>query len=144
MPKKEYQSLPDYYPVCLHAGCPLATTCLHQLAYQELVRTAEYLRLINPLRCTKDDTCPYFRNNKPVVYARGFTNFQTKMFPEQYNTFMTLLIRQFGRNSYFERRRGAYGLPPREQEIVLSALRQAGVTEAVKFDGYEEKINWYD
>ena len=57
---------------------------------------------------------------------------------------MRLLIAHFGRNPYFERRRGAYPLPPKEQEVILKALRQAGVTEELRFDSYEENINWND
>lgn len=48
------------------------------------------------------------------------------------------------RNGYFERRRGDSALSPKEQETVLSILKAAGVTEEMKFDSYEENINWYD
>ena len=57
---------------------------------------------------------------------------------------MFLLMREFSRNPYFERRRGETALAPKEQHIVLQALRKAGVTEDLKFDTYEENINWYD
>lgn len=144
MPKKDYQELPDHYPVCMHADCPLAESCLHLLAYRELCKTEELMRLINPARCTVTEDCPYYRDSKPVRYARGFTAFQKRMYPQQYDTFKAILIGKFGRNPYFERRRGAYGLPPKEQEMVLRALRQAGVTENIPFDSYEEKTNWYD
>ena len=35
MPKKIYTSLPSNYTVCEHSDCPMAATCLHQLAYTE-------------------------------------------------------------------------------------------------------------
>ena len=144
MPKKDYTTLPAQYAVCMHSECPMAATCLHHLAYDELVKTNEYLNLINPTKCMKDQSCKHYRSNKPEIYARGFTNFQNKMYPNQYDTFKYLLICHFGRNSYYERRRGDYAIPPKEQQIILNALRQAGVTEEMKFDGYEERINWYD
>ncbi|MDR4037909.1 MAG: DUF6078 family protein, partial [Parabacteroides sp.] len=50
----------------------------------------------------------------------------------------------FGRNPYFERRRGEFPLSPKEQRIVLNALRRVGVTEELRFDHYEESVNWYD
>ena len=81
MPKKVYIKLPDGYPVCLHKDCPMAQSCLYWLAYQELSAKEEYLRLINPTRCTTSDGCPYYRDNKPVRYARGFTGFQRQMYP---------------------------------------------------------------
>lgn len=144
MPKKFYKDIPADYPVCLHADCPRAATCLHQLVYRPLVERDAYLRLANPGRCTKDERCPYYRDSTPVTYARGFTDMQKHMYPGQYKTFMSLLVREFSRNPYFERRRGETALSPKEQRIVLQALRKAGVTEELKFDAYEENANWYD
>lgn len=65
--------------------------------YQTLVEQENYLNLINPNRCGKDDACRYYRDNTPVVYARGFTNFQKCMFPDQYQTFKSILTEKFGR-----------------------------------------------
>ena len=144
MPKKTYTCLPFNYSVCEHNYCTMAATCLHQLAYTELLKTEPYLRLLNPTQCVKDGTCKFFRDNTPVTYARGFTNFQKKMFPDQYQTFMNKLIGKFSRNGYFERRRGESALSPKEQEIVLAALKEVGVTAEMKFDSYESHINWYD
>ena len=144
MPKKLYREIPENYPVCQHADCPRAATCLHRIAYTPQLKKAEYLRMINPNRCAPDGQCPYYRDSAPVTYARGFTNFQSRMYPAQYKTFMNTLVQIFGRNSYFERRRGDTALSPKEQNVVLQALRKAGVTEAPPFDHYEENINWYD
>lgn len=144
MPKKQYTSLPPGYAVCQHSDCKMAKTCLHQMAYDKLMQTETYLNLINPGKCSKDEHCGFYRDSKPVLYARGFTNFQKRMFPDQYQEFMRLLIGRFSRNPYFERRRGETALPPKEQEIVLNALKQVGVTEEMEFDSYEENINWYD
>ena len=122
----------------------MAATCLHQIAYAEMLKTDEYLRLINPARCTQDAACAYYRSNSPVVYARGFTNFQRRMFPDQYARFMAICINHWSRNPYFERRRGARLIPQSEQQFILKALKAVGMTEEMKFDAYEEAINWYD
>ena len=144
MPKKTYRALPTDYSVCQHTDCPMAATCLHLIAYPKLLKSETYLRLINPKKCSKNRKCPFYRDSKPVTYAFGFTNFQKKMFPGQYQTFMYTLIGKFGRNAYFERRRGESPLSPKEQEIVLEALQKAGITEKIPFDKYEDIINWYD
>ena len=144
MPKKTYISLPSNYTVCEHSDCPMASTCLHQLAYNELLKTETYLHLLNPTQCAKDETCKFYRNNTPVTYARGFTNFQKKMYPQQYKEFMARCISHWSRNPYFERRRGDYPLPPSEQEFILQALRDCGVTDELQFDSYEQLMNWYD
>ena len=142
MPKKEYTSLPKDYPVCEHSSCPLAATCLHQTAYSTLLEHADYLRLINPTRCCKNEACTYYRDKKPVIFARGFTNFQKRMYPQQYDQFMTTLILHFGRNQYFKRRRGDILLPPEEQEVIRLMLGKVGADSKMDFDKYEEHINW--
>lgn len=144
MPRKEYTSLPTNYPVCEHSDCPMSASCLHQIAHAMKLKTDERLRLINPTRCTQDASCAYYRSNRPMVYARGFTNFQRRMFPDQYASFMAICISEWGRNPYFERRRGARLIPPCEQQFIQKALKKVGVTEEMKFDAYEETINWYD
>lgn len=144
MPRKEYTSLPTNYPVCEHSDCPMAASCLHQIAHAMKLKTDELLRLINPTRCTQDVSCAYYRSNRPMVYARGFSNFQRRMFPDQYASFMAICISEWGRNPYFERRRGARLIPPSEQQFILKALKAVGMTEEMKFDAYEEAINWYD
>ena len=122
----------------------MSATCLHQTAYSTLMEHEEYLQLINPTRCSQNESCVYYRDSKPVTYARGFTNFQKRMFPGQYSRFMSICINHWCRNPYFERRRGDRSLPPDEQAFILNALKKAGVTEDMKFDSYEENINWYD
>lgn len=144
MPRKEYTSLPTNYPVCEHSDCPMSASCLHQIAHAMKLKTDELLRLINPTRCTQDASCAYYRSNRPMVYACGFTNFQRRMFPDQYASFMAICISEWGRNPYFERRRGARLIPPCEQQFIQKALKKVGVTEEMKFDAYEETINWYD
>lgn len=142
MPKKEYTSLPKDYPVCEHSSCPMAATCLHQTAYSTLMEHEEYLQLINPSRCSKNEACTYYRDKKPVIFARGFTNFQKRMYPQQYDKFMTTLILHFGRNQYFKRRRGDILLPPEEQEVIRLMLEKVGADSKMDFDKYEEHINW--
>ena len=143
MPKKEYTSLPKDYPLCEHSSCPMAATCLHQVAYSMMMeQNAEYLRLINPTRCSKDEACTYYRDKKPVIFARGFTNFQKCMYPQQYDQFMTTLILHFGRNQYFKRRRGDILIPPEEQEVIRLMLEKVGADSKMDFDKYEEHINW--
>ena len=77
-----------------------------------------------------------------MVFARGFTNFQKRMYPQQYDKFMTTLILHFGRNLYFKRRRGAVLLPPEEQEVIRLMLEKVGADSKMDFDKYEEHINW--
>ena len=120
MPKKLYEDVPDGYPVCLHGDCPLAEDCLHRLAYHVLIGQSDILRVVNPNHCVKDQSCPYFRSAVPVRCACGFTAMQQNMLPGQYRTFMAILVERFGRNSYYERRRGGH------PSFAAGARRRAG------------------
>lgn len=142
MTKNNKQTTPHDYPVCELQDCPMATTCLRQFAYTTLIENEEYLRLINPTKCSKDETCKYYRDKKPVVFARGSTNFQKQMFPQQYDKFMTTLVSHFGRNQYYKRRRGAILIPPEEQKVIRRVLEKVGADPKMDFDNYEEQINW--
>ena len=128
----------------MHAQCPKAAECLHRIAFEKLRAEKTYMRLLNPDHCTADDSCRNFRYNKPLRYARGFTNFQRRMYPDQYEHFMSTLIMRFGRNPYYDRRRGTIAMPPEEQALVLQVLKNVGVTEEMQFDSYVDAINWYD
>ena len=75
-------------------------------------------------------------------FAKGFVNIQKRMYPEQYDKFMTMLICHFGRNQYFKRRRVDIVLPPEEQEVIQIALEKAGVTQPMEFDEDIDAINW--
>ena len=141
---KLHTTAPADYPVCVHAHCPKAGECLHRIAFEKLRAEKTYMWLLNPDHCTADDSCRNFRCNKPLRYARGFTNFQRRMYPDQYKRFMSTLIMRFGRNAYFHRRRGIIAMPPKEQALVLQVLKNVGVTEEMQFDSYVDAINWYD
>ena len=139
---KIYKDIPSGYLLCLHADCPMADSCLRQLAYRRHAELGTCLRLINPSMCSKQADCPHYVSNQPVRFARGFVNFQKRMYPEQYDKFMLLLILHFGRSQYFKRRRGEIALPPEEQEAIQIALEKAGVTQKMEFDEYIDAINW--
>lgn len=144
MQKYKDDYVPRQYMVCQQADCPLAARCLRQIAYGLLLADEEEccLRLLKPRFCSTDGHCQHYRDNTPVRFARGFANFQQKMFPQQYREFMERLAERFGRNPYFQRRRGERLLPPEEQEVILDTLRQVGVAEGMAFDAYEEKVYW--
>ena len=144
MPKKTYTTLPENFSVCLHTDCLMADKCLRQVAYSQMTENKENLYMVNPRHCTKDEKCKFYRDATPMRYANGFTQFQKHLLPEQYQEFMSVLIKHFGRGGYFYRRRGVIALSPSEQEMVLNALRSTGFNDDIAFDSYEELYNWFD
>ena len=140
----KYSDVPYDFEACIFANCPLATNCLRQLAFGLLAENQKSVRIVSPKFCDKDGKCAYFRDSQPVVYARGFINFQQVMFPKQYKAFMNLLEGMYGRNKYFACRRGDKALSPKEQAMIREVLHRVGVCEEVEFDSYEEAVNWND
>ena len=136
--------IPYGFALCGEAECACAGTCLRHVAYLQQVETEKMFRVVNPRFCMKNETCAFYRDATPIVYARGFTRMQKRMLPDQYDKFSWKLIPHFGRNPYFERRRGDRKLNLQEQEIIRKALKQAGVTENLDFDLKEDGFNWFD
>ncbi|MCR5077382.1 MAG: DUF6078 family protein [Prevotella sp.] len=144
MPKRTYNEIPYQYPMCIQADCPRAASCLHQVAYGQASATDRHLLILNPAQCLKGEACSHYRDARPVTYARGFTRMQRHMTLEQYGRFSRRLMSVFGRNPYYERRRGTSALSPQEQLTVRKALRAVGVSDDQPFDSYEQTVNWYD
>lgn len=136
------KEVPENYALCLREDCPCASTCLRHLACKPMMERSTYLRVLNPDRCLPGASCPYYRDSAPVVYARGFKGMQERMLPAQYQKFRELLSGQSNLNKFYLWRRGEFALSPEEQNLVLWALRQAGVTDELPFDRYEESICW--
>lgn len=139
---KAAHSIPRDYPVCMYGDCPLAEKCLHQRAFRGHEEMGTYLRLLNPSKCRKQEGCPHYVDSEPVRFAKGFTGFQKKMYPGQYERFMNALVLHFGRNQYFKRRRGDMLLPPEEQAVIKSVLEKVGADSSLDFDQYVEETYW--
>jgi hypothetical protein len=108
-----------------------------------MVSTDEpFVRIVNPSLASSNTDCPFYRDSSPVRFAKGFVKMKDEMTTKQYSEFMYRLIGKFGRNPYFVRRRGERLLPPSEQEIVLKVLKDIGIEKELKFDSYEECIDW--
>ena len=143
MNKINYKDIPYGFIHCLRADCPMAEHCLRQIAMQALPKDEMSVRILNPQLVEPSENCRFYRSDESQVYARGFTNMQKYMLPSQYDTFRYRLIGKFGRNPYFERRKGARLCSPSEIEIVKAALKEMGL-EHLEFDAYEKHLNWYD
>ena len=143
MSKINYDEVPGCYLHCIKADCKMADHCLRQLAMQNLPSNLTAVTILNPQLTQTGEGCEYYRDDKPQVYGKGFKNMQKKMFPDEYSTFMYRLQGKFGRNPYFERRKGAQLCSPSDIKQVEDALKAIG-HEELKFDAYVEKLNWND
>ena len=143
MKKIAYKEVPYGFIHCLEADCPMAEHCLRQIAMRALPKDELSVRILNPQIANPSEKCKFFRSDEPQIYARGFKNMQKQMLLGQYNELMYRLIGKFGRNPYFERRRGARLCTPKDMLKVKTALKELGL-EHLEFDAYEEHTNWMD
>lgn len=135
-------SIPYGYEACLPCDCPRRDHCLRAWAWSHRDSSQRQYVVLNPDLTSADGHCPFFCYDQPQRYALGFTNFQQRMYPGQYQQFMSACIDRFGRNPYFMRRRGEKPLPPSEQAFIRCVLKQVGAPSDLDFDGFEERINW--
>lgn len=142
MPRKDNKTMPAAYAVCVINDCTQGEQCLRRKAYKTMTQTADEMRLVNPERCTRTTACPYFRSSAPVRYARGFKGIRERLYPAQYKEFKQTLENVFGHNAFYERMRGDYGMPPREQDTVRRALHKVGAPDDLDFDTYETQYDW--
>lgn len=137
-----YTAVPSSYLHCMSSHCSQASTCLRAIAWSLLPQTQVRVGILNPAVITETAGCPYYRDATPARYALGFKGMQAKMVPAQYDRFMMFLQGKFGRNPYFERRKGERAMPPKEQDIVRQALAYAGMPADLEFDHYKMDYLW--
>ena len=143
MNKINYKDVPYGFRHCLEAACPMASHCLRQMAMQALPKDEMSVIILNPQMTKPSEDCRFYRSDEPQLYGRGFANMQKQMLPGQYDTFRYRLQGKFGRNPYFERRKGAKLCSPSEVEMVKEVLQELGL-EHLDFDGYVKRLNWTD
>ncbi|MDD6378506.1 MAG: DUF6078 family protein [Prevotella sp.] len=136
-------AIPHNYEACLTNNCPQREHCLRAWVWDNRKSSVQRYVVLNPDLTTSDGHCPFYCDDQPQRYALGFTNFQRRLYPDQYKQFMSACIARFGRNPYFMRRRGDTPMSPSEQAFIRSVLKQIGAPEDIDFDGFEERINWY-
>lgn len=136
-------AIPHNYEACLTNNCPQREHCLRAWVWDNRKSSVQRYVVLNPDLTTSDGHCPFYCDDHPQRYALGFTNFQRRLYPDQYKQFMSACIARFGRNPYFMRRRGDTPMSPSEQAFIRSVLKQIEAPEDIDFDGFEERINWY-
>lgn len=134
--------IPYAYARCISSACPNMADCLRSMAWRMRDSSDKVLSVLNPDVVGEPDTCAWYRPCRGERYARGFTQMQKRMYPEQYARFMSALVGQFGRNPYFMRRRGEIPISEREQALVRRILAEVGADPSLDFDAFEYRVNW--
>ncbi len=151
MTTMKFKDVPKDFRLCTNAKCPWRKTCLRQLAMQVLPDSEEQILAVNPNltahpEATADGACncPFYRENRPVTYARGFTQMEERMTVSQFRSYRAMFLSVYSRSSFYDRRNGSIPLPPTEQALIRRMLSDIGFTIDDPFDRYEEHFNWND
>ena len=140
---KHLTRVPGCFLHCIQSDCKMADHCLRQLAMQAMPDDYTGVTIVNPKLTKPTGDCEFYRSDELQVYGKGFKNMQKHMLPGQYDTFRYRLQGKFGRNPYFDRRKGKHLCSPSNIKEVEAALKEIG-HEELKFDAYVKKLNWID
>lgn len=141
----DYSQVPYSFGVCASADCPKASTCLRHIALEYAPVKYPFLPTLTPnkLKAMKGG-CEYYRPNKTVRYAKGFTHLLESLTVRVSDTFRWQLISYFGRKNYYLARRGAWLIKPADQQYIIRLAQKCGLQMDDYFDGYVEGYVWGD
>ena len=137
------ETVPTNYILCLKGDCPKAAMCLRHKATLMMRAEVQTWSILSPAYLTKiEGECPHYRSAEKVQYARGFVRMVRTLPVNVSEMVMHKLIARFGRNGYYDMRKGKLAIAPTEQEIIRTVVAECGAQQEVEFDGYEMDYQW--
>ena len=135
--------VPTSYTLCIRRECPKAETCLRHVATLMIPADVMKWSILSPAYLAQTEgECPHYRSAEKVQYARGFVR-MIRTLPVNISEMVAhKLIARFGRNAYYDMRKGKRAIAPAEQEIILTVVTECGAQQEVVFDSYEEGYQW--
>ena len=137
------RTVPTNYTLCIKSDCPKAAKCLRYKATQMMPSDVMKWSIISPVHLAQvKDECPHYRSAEKVQYARGFVR-MIRTLPVNISEMVAhKLIARFGRNAYYDMRKGKRAIAPAEQEVIRTVVAECGAQQEVVFDSYEENFQW--
>ena len=138
----DFNLVPDWWPVCQNADCPLSATCLRFVAFQNVPTEVTAWQCVMP-GALKDGHCSCFVKDEKVRIARGFNNMYARVKSrDDIYTMRRELTEYLGsKGTYYRYKYGEKPLSPEQQQWILRLFAQHGYTEGLEFDEY---IDGYD
>ena len=135
--------VPTNYTLCIRRECPKAETCLRHVATLMIPADVMKWSILSPAYLAQiEGECPHYHSAEKVRYARGFVR-MIRTLPVNVSEMVAhKLIARFGRNAYYDMRKGKRAIAPAEQEIILTVVAECGAQQEVVFDSYEEDYQW--
>ena len=137
------RTVPTNYMLCIKSDCPKAATCLRYKATQMMPTEVKTWSILSPAYLAQmKGECPHYRLAEKVRYARGFVR-MIRTLPVNISEMVAQkLIARFGRNAYYDMRKGKRTIAPTEQEVIRTVVAECGALQEVVFDSYEENFQW--
>lgn len=135
--------VPTSYTLCIKSDCPKAAMCLRYKATQMIPADVMKWSILSPAYLAQiEGECPHYRSAEKVKYARGFVR-MIRTLPVNISEMVAhKLIARFGRNAYYDMRKGKRVISPTEQEVIIAVVAECGAQQEVVFDSYEENFQW--
>ena len=135
--------VPVNYTLCIKNDCPKAAVCLRYKATQMMQADVQTWSILSPAYLAQiEGECPHYRSTEKVQYARGFVR-MIRTLPVNISEMVAhKLIARFGRNAYYDMRKGKRPIAPADQEIICTVVSECGAQQEVEFDSYEENYQW--
>ena len=135
--------VPTSYTLCIKSDCPKAAMCLRYKATQMMPTEVQKWSILSPAYLAQiEGECPHYRSAEKVQYARGFVR-MIRTLPVNISEMVAQkLIARFGRNAYYDMRKGKRAIAPAEQEVIRTVVAECGALQEVVFDAYEENFQW--
>ena len=140
---KTSEKVPNNYTLCIKGDCLKAATCLRHRATQMMQADVQRWSILSPAYLVQiEGECPHYRTAEKVQYARGFVRMIRTLPVNIAEIVAHKLIARFGRNAYYDMRKGKRAISPSEQEIIITVVAECGAQQEVVFDSYEENFQW--
>ena len=141
--KKTSEKVPTNYTLCIKGDCPKAANCLRHVAVAMMPAEVQRWSIVSPAYLTQmEGECPMYRSAEKVRYARGFVRMVRTLPVNISEMVMHKLIARFGRNGYYDMRKGKLAIAPAEQEVIRTVVAECGAQQEVEFDSYEMDYQW--
>ena len=136
----ENLTIPYNYHLCIVGECPMASTCLRQVAFN--LGDGATFNVLNPRRLDTTGKCIHYVKAEKVLYAKGFKGVMDKLPFKVHERASTYLMAAFSERTYYRIRKGERLLSPNEQITVRNIITRVGYTEPWEFDAYVEDYLW--
>lgn len=139
--EEKYSDLAVRESLCMNEDCPVKTQCLRWVLREYISPERRYLRVVNPLRVANvEGECLEFKSAEITLLARGFTHMFDNISTSKAKAIKSQLLADLTTIGYYRLKRGDRPLTTAERMRIEEVCREAGVTEPVEFDTWEEGI----